>query len=148
MTDAFIEIDELMENHRSLVDVGTPQSADQIQEAENTLGVVFPSTYKRFLKKWGAVSFGPKEYFGLGYGSPHDVVEFTLKKRRALELPHHLIIICDNDGDEYLCLDTSRLDDQGECQIIVWDVPSSQISRKKADRFDAYLLQDIKDFIE
>lgn len=148
MTSAFNDIDDLLTEYEDMADVGHPQSATKIEEAESRLGVRFPETYKEFLKKWGTISFGPKEYLGIGSGTSQDAVEFTLKKRKAVGLPDNLVIVCDNEGDEYICLDTSNLNDQGECPVIGWDVPTSQPSRKKSDRFDEYLLQDIKDFIE
>lgn len=147
MTNIFDEVQILLDQYNDMADVGTPQESNAVHAAAEALGVEFSISYKKYLERWGTVAFGPNEYMGLGSGDVQDVVKFTIKKREAVSLPNHLIVVRDNEGDEYFCLDTSKLANS-ECPVVVWDVPTATISRDKANSFDEFLLQDIKDFAE
>ncbi|RYF29259.1 MAG: SMI1/KNR4 family protein [Comamonadaceae bacterium] len=139
-------IEDLLRSHPDLADYGTAQSAETIRAAESTLGVAFPNSFKNYLAHWGQISFGPSEYFGLG-SKVNGVVERTLDARETGRLPQTLIVVCDHEGDEYVCLNTALIEN-GECPVIIWDVPSRSISRSRAPTFDEYLITDMEAFLD
>ncbi|HEY0064149.1 MAG TPA: SMI1/KNR4 family protein [Telluria sp.] len=152
MIHAFDDIDRILAEHADFADASAGVSEATIRAAEAYLEVRFSVSYSEFLRKWGTLSFGPIEYYGLidsefvHSGIP-DAAWYTQKLRQDVALPKHLVILVDNDGDEYYCLDTSTFDSRGECPVVVWDCPSAAVSRIKGDNFAEFLLQNIKDFI-
>ena len=145
-------VEQLIEANAAIVDVSGPKDEELIRKAEDHLGVKFPSSYREFLKKWGTLGFGPDEFYGVIDGdfeasSVPDAVWFTAKKRRELQLPHELVPVFNADGDEYYCLDTSRLDESGECPVVIWDVATRQVIGDKAATFSEFLWARLSDFV-
>jgi antitoxin YobK len=138
-------IDNLLLNNPTLADVGAPCSDQDIDNAIKVLALELPASFRYYLKKWGWISFGPNVYFGLG-STTQDFVTITLRIRKIRDLPIHLVVVCDHEGDEYICLDTSRMKD-GECPVVVWDSPSQIVSRSRANNFIEFLESDIKEFL-
>ncbi|MAB09290.1 SMI1/KNR4 family protein [Hyphomonas sp.] len=140
------EVARLLRENPDLSDCGEPQSDAAIRQAECALGVTFPRAFREYLARWGWVSFGPMEYFGLGT-TVNSVVDWTLRGRERANLPESLVTVCDHDGDEYVCIDTKECSDH-DCQVVIWDVPTAAISRVRAQGFESYLISDIRDFID
>lgn len=138
-------IQNILRENVDLSDVGFPQKEEDVLRAEEELGVKFPFSYREYLKKWGWLSFGPNEYQGLG-NSVNNVVQTTHRVRKARGLPAYFIVVCDHDGDEYVCLDTSRFNKE-ECPVIIWDSPTQSISRSRAKDFAEFLVSDLTDFL-
>lgn len=102
---------------------------EMIQEAEAKLGVRFPTSYRMFLSQFGAALCIGFEIAGLFDASGDDdepplwssVVASTLQKRRASGglIPNEYVAISDDGGDYTFYLDTSRIDAQGECPVVV-----------------------------
>lgn len=136
---------ELLLEHADLADVGLPQSDADIDAAAKSLRVSFPESFIAYLRAWGRISFGPIEFQGLG-ATTHNVVATTMRVRRDRGLPEHLIVVCDHEGDEYVCLDTSAMR-KGECPVVIWDSPARVISRPRAPSFESFLESDIQDFL-
>lgn len=139
-------VQQLIAANADLVDVGTPPSEREIKDAEARLGLKFPASFNDYLLRWGWMSFGPNEYFGLG-ASMQNIVRETGRARLSCNLPDQMIVVCDHDGDEYVCIDTSECNN-GECRIIVWDRPSKSYSRHRAKDFASFLEDDIRAFLE
>lgn len=139
-------VERILVEHPELADCGATQSAELIEAAERSLGTRFPASFKDYLSRWGHISFGPNEYFGLG-GASFGVVERTMFAREHNGIPPMLVAVCDHDGDEFVCLKTDGLKD-GECPVVIWDVPSRTISRTRADSFGAFLASDMQAFID
>ncbi len=107
-----------------------PVADGDIAAAETTLGVRFPTSYRVFLKHFGA-AWLPffYELAGLGPGRCTDptpplwlhVVDVNLQMRRASRglIPAEYIRICDNGGDYSFHLDTGNVDGGGECPVVV-----------------------------
>lgn len=138
-------IRKLLLEHGDLADTGQPQSDAEIDAAAKVLGVTFPESFKAYLRAWGRISFGPIEFQGLGT-TVHNVVATTEGVRRDRGLPKHFVVVCDHEGDEYVCLDTSAMD-QGECPVLIWDSPAQIVSRPRATNFEKFLESDIQDFL-
>lgn len=140
------KIISILEHNIDLAGYGESQSVPSIGRAEDLLGVKFPESYRQFLVRWGWLSFGPNEYFGLGtqYGN---VVTKTEWIRASRGLPVHLVVVCDHDGDEYVCLDASAMREK-ECPVVIWDSPTRVVSRTRAATFADFLESDIRGFVE
>lgn len=104
-----------------------PASESAIREAEKSLGVVFPSSYRRFLMKFGAALGEGFESAGLfeqtGDAEPPQwthVVNQTLRLRRAShhQLPLGLIAVSGDGEDHVYYIDTSRRRADGESPVV------------------------------
>jgi antitoxin YobK len=89
MTD-YDEATQLVANHPDLADFAGPRDEALVRAAEETLGVQFPPSYRRFLRKFGAGSFGGQEVYGVidadfEHSSIPDAVWNTLSLRRSEE---------------------------------------------------------------
>lgn len=122
-----------------------------IIKAESMLECKFPMSYKFFLEKWGVLRFDGNEYYGIvkddfeNSGIP-DVVWFNMRRRSQDNFPKHLVIFKDNlDSSEYLCLDVSKMDDNGECPVVVWDNINKEIEQTLDANFGDILLEDLEE---
>lgn len=96
---------------------------EEVWVAENYLEVRFPDSYREFLQRYGAGSFGGKEVYGLGVpatGLPN--VVWATEALRASDdfFPADLVVIQDTGEGDILCLATSRMNDQNECPVVQW----------------------------
>lgn len=121
-----------------------PASQEEIIEAENSLGVRFPDSYKWFLEEFGAAEF-PFEICGIPHptkiGDAHstlDVVDVTKSERRDLEpnLPKQYVVLSADGMGNHWCLDTSQLKN-GECPVIFWnhEAGENQLPQRTDDTF-------------
>lgn len=105
-----------------------PVPNERIDEAEAELGLKFPTSYRAFLRVYGAGSVFGYEFYGLPKirssgrapsSHPH-VVDDT---KRTWSYPHPYprswIAITDDGGDFTYHIDTIIRDQRGECPIIV-----------------------------
>lgn len=89
-------------------------TVEQINEAENRLGLKFPEEYKEYLLNYGAIRFNGVELCGLNASGYLNVVEATEKEKMVnLSFPKGMfvvedlgidarLIICDEKGNIYL----------------------------------------------
>ena len=138
------DLERFVELHRDICDAGYPASDKLIERAELFLQLGFPLDYRDFLRRWGTLAIGPLEIYGItgeDFRSSRipNGIWFTDKKREQLGLPKELLVIYDNNGAEYYCIDTSIV---GKCRVVVWDVPSGRISSIKADSLYDFILEE------
>jgi hypothetical protein len=98
---------------------------EEVWVAEQTLGVTFPESYKDFLQKYGAGTFGGKLVFGLGVPDTNlpNVVYATLDMQAQDDwFPADLVVISDTGEGDLLCLATTRPSEEyeGECPVVQW----------------------------
>jgi hypothetical protein len=102
----------------------TPATAEDLAEAEKTLGCRFPESYRWFQLEFGQVTTGPIDIYGVRAVEPPtlNIVGINLDERRNAQpaLPAHLIAFSDSGAGDLLCFDTSALEDD-ECPIVWWD---------------------------
>lgn len=104
----------IIEANKELLDDLGGVNIDVISKAEKKLSVQFPKEYCEFLSKFGTMTFGATEIYGLlndcheNQGAP-DVVWVTLEERKVVSLPSHLVIIYDSGMGEKYCLDYREL---------------------------------------
>ena len=103
------------------------KSYDFIEKAEKFLEVKFPNTYREFIHKCGFGGPCSLVISGIRTNQENEllstgVVFSNLNKRTKFNHPKHLIAIEDiGDGSMY-CLDTSQMNTEGECPVVVWQI--------------------------
>lgn len=142
----FADVERLLQEWPELADVGSGQTSNAIAGAERELAASFPTSFKQYLMRWGTLSFGPTEYFGLG-SQINDVVSRTKRVREAHGLPPQFVVLSDHDGDEYVCLDTSTMVNE-ECAVVIWEPSSRSIDRQRASTFEKFLSSDMEAFVD
>lgn len=143
------DIEEFIEKNREVCDVGRPATEKLIDKAEEYLGVQFPDDYREFLKKWGSLSIGPLEFYGICKddfinSSVPDAIWYTQQKRQQLGLLKEVVIVCENNGVEFYCLDTSSSDGS---RIVVWEICRRKIRAIEADLFFEFVLNEAVDSV-
>jgi antitoxin YobK len=103
------EAAELIAEHRVLADFVGPRDEALVRAAEEALGVQFPPSYRRFLREFGAGSFGGQEIYGVidadfEHSSIPDAVWNTLSLRRDEDIPADLVAIYATGDGEQLCV--------------------------------------------
>ena len=99
-----------------------------IAAAEGRLGLRFPATYRRFLLRLGAGSFGAAEFYGViaeDFSGPlPDGVWVTLTSRAGpAALPSSMVVIGEDGMGGYYVLDTAADD---EPPVVVWNGGDSE----------------------
>ena len=132
-----------------------------IKCAEKKLNVMFPLSFRKFLKDKGAGDFGSLEVYGLVRdenfekfpytGSVPNLYWLTVDSRKNFNLPHHIILISDIGDGSYYALDLSQMNNEQECPVIVWPVggydetPELEIV---APDFGTWFLQQVEEQIK
>jgi hypothetical protein len=113
-----------------------PASEEEIHLAERELGVIFPPSYRAFLRAYGAGSLPYWEVFGIpGDRLWGDVVMMNqVPPRRP---PAHYIKFTSEGGDLGYYLDTSQCDVVGEYPVVVFG--PGENGRVVADSFLDFL---------
>jgi hypothetical protein len=114
---------ELIEANYDLADFVGPVPYEEVWVAEGELGVTFPESYREFLQKYGAGSFGGQEIYGLGMparGVPN--VVWATEAMRASDdfFPGDLVVLQETGQGDLLCLATSRMGEENECPVVQW----------------------------
>ena len=144
--------EELIEQNEELSDFVGACPSELIEKAEHKLGVKFPDSYREFLLRYGAGSFGSEEIYGVikddfdNSGIP-DAVWYTLKQRKEVELPEDLIIIYSTGGEGMFCLNLGGNHISREAPVVSYMIghePAAQKYEVIADDFGIFLLQLIK----
>src|SRR5438874_11026289 len=142
------DIEKLIDEHRDISDVGQRASDELIAKAERFLNLQLPKDYREFLRKWGTLSVGPMEFYGITSGNfesasiPNAIWLTQVKRRHGL--PAHLVILYNNDGDEYFCLDTT---DPSQSPVVIWDAVTHRIRGKKSQTLFDFILAESKEAI-
>ena len=130
-----------------------PVPFEEIWVAEGQLGVRFPDSYREFIQRYGAGSFGGVEVYGLGVpdtGLPN-VVWATEAVRAADDFfPADLVVIQDTGQGDLLCLATSRMTDENECPIVQW-IPDMSFEEQTFEKinttFAHFLLRVVRNVL-
>src|SRR5438045_2352950 len=114
---------EIIDANLDLAEFAGPVPYEELWVAQQELGVTFPDSYKEFLQKYGAGSFGGEPIYGLGVpdtGLPN-VIWATESIRTSDDFfPADLVVIQDTGQGDLLCLATSRIGEDNECPVIQW----------------------------
>ena len=130
-------------------------SKELVINSEKNLGILFPNSYREFLEQYGYGGVNSLDIDGItefnfqesGYGG---VVWRTLEERKKNLFPSALIPIYDvGDGTIY-CLDTSQMDEEGECPVVAWPIggyEQTPILEIVAKNFGEFFLNKVKEQI-
>lgn len=147
MDDSFVAIQQLLSENPDLADLGTPANAHLIKKAEQFLEINFDNAFRRYLSTWGTIAFGPLEFYGLigaDFENSHvpDAIWFTAIKRKQVGLPHELVVVFNNDGDEFYCVDSSN------GKVVIWDVVERRVRAVKAENILDMIYREASSFLE
>lgn len=142
-----IENNNILINRKSMVKI-VPQDELNILNVEILLNVKFPLSYRLFLKSFGELAFGGVHIYGLGEDykklNTFSIVSDTLEERKGNKdpfFPPSFIVIYDLGNGEKYCLDTSKMNNEGECPIVGWYF--GRIEKTHED-FGEFFLEKIK----
>lgn len=143
------DVEDFVESNQQICDVGRPATDSLIDKAERYLDVQFPDDYRAFLKRWGTLSIGPLEFYGICSedfvnSSVPDAIWYTQRKRQQLGLPKELVILYDNNGVEYYCLDTSVAESS---RVVAWGTHERKVRSIKAESLFEFLLNESADSV-
>jgi hypothetical protein len=143
--EAFRELHALVKQHPEMADVGVPATEEAIAKAQEFLKISFPSSYVLFLTIWGTLSIGPMEFYGIAgidfeHGRIPDGVWFTYTKRKQVGLPRELIVVVDNNGDEFYCVEIPS------GRVVTWDAILKKTTGQKADDIFNFVLNECKEW--
>ena len=114
---------EIIDANPELADFVGPVPFEEVWVAEGQLEVTFPQSYREFLQRYGAGSFGGRQVYGLGVpdtGLP-SVVYATQALRESDDFfPGDLVVVEDTGEGDLLCLATSRMNEENECPVVQW----------------------------
>jgi len=100
-------------------DAETFASVDEqeIIQAEETLGMRFPETYRAIVHEFGSLEIGSDEIFGLGVQGYLNVVETTMKEREMAEGKLDKYIVLQNIGIEGILIVVDNQDNVYEYRL-------------------------------
>jgi hypothetical protein len=106
-----------------------PQQDNSLVLAAKTLNIQLPKAYKNFLQIFGKMAFGGEYVYGLDDKTEYqnyrssNIICNTLDERNINidpPFPPSFVVIYDlGDGEKY-CLDTSKMNTEGECPVVAW----------------------------
>lgn len=149
----FDPVEALLRTYPKEVSSAGPKPESLVSRAEAFLGVTFPPSYRDFLRRWGALGFGPEEIYGITSelfetGRVPNGIWFTAKERAESGLPPAFVVVVNVDGDQYYCIDTARECPNHECAVVIWDVPTRTVVGTKSDSFGQLLLDRLRETAE
>jgi hypothetical protein len=125
---------------------GSGVSDDVVDDAERTLGLAFPASYRWWLQRFGAGYLRGYALNGLFPIKPSerdpdeklvgDVVATALLNRQS-GMPRHLLELINFDGDEIFLLDLAQSLHR-EAPVVIW-TPSSGSNQPFAPTFGDFL---------
>lgn len=146
----------LTKHPKIIVHSGNPVNENLISAAEEYLGIQIPLSYKNFLSKFGFLSLGGAEFYGIidndfAHSSTPDAIWITKNNNEEFNQPISLLTIYDiGDGSTY-CLDTSQMNQDGECPVVVWPLggyKETPVLEIVAEDFGKFFLDIVKQQIE
>ena len=101
-------------------DQSGPVSAAEIQRHEKNLRLKFGPDYKLFLSKYGCLTAGPNELYGVcgDNASIPSAIHATQSSRRDPKFSRDLLVIADDGGGRKFCVDSYDnifLSDRNNC---------------------------------
>lgn len=126
-------------------------SDEVIAEFEKALGVQFPPSYKLFLKKFGALSFGGDTYYGITKSgltaAEVPCVCFATKfARDAGDADPKMIVVKASGYGPSFSIDTSQLSPSGEAVVVLTELAFKRDGAKEVmyESFEAFFCDTVR----
>lgn len=151
VVSTFDEIQKLLDARTDPLFAG-PRSDEEIATAEAALGTEFPPALRAYLRRWGLVTVPglSLQYLGLfdtdevDYArSPYPSVVSQTLRARSRGLPPRYVVVRDENGTQYVCLDMERRRPDGEWLVTRWDPVSRAIDFESEVDFAAFMLDEL-----
>lgn len=134
--------------------LGRPRSDAEIVAAEVALGARFSPSFRAYLGRWGTVNVPglSLEYLGLFDADEPDlskvpypnVVSQTLRAR-SRGLPPRYVMVRNENGTRYVCLDAERRGPAGEWLVTRWDAVDRVVEDETELDFAALMRDEIEE---
>lgn len=149
--DFFKNIKKLMKDSGIPFSGSGPASEEMISRYEEKLGIIFPESYKIFLKEYGTLSFNGESFYGISKKgllaeSVPDVVFATLEERKLGCIDNQMIYVKASGYGPLFSIDTSIMGNNNE-PVVVETQLSFMEDRSKiiiADNFGEFLFNEIR----
>jgi hypothetical protein len=164
MTSGTIELVERirhrLDQQENPVKISGPAPEAAISAAEEALGVIFPPSYRSFLRTWGGIALPTHlgivhDFVGVARVASEaepahvgdDVVGRTLKAREERRLGEHLVVVgMGAQYQEWFCLDVSRPLPNGEYPVLMYDARDNALDQQFYDDF-GQMLDEVMGFV-
>ncbi len=117
-------IDVVLRDFSGEIEHGQGATAEEIADCERELSVRFVGSFAQYLRRYGWLTVGSSELFGLGTNlvSRRCLKDVTLSERAEMRppLPPHLVTFYNDGFGNQHCLDTSEVVDN-EHRIVFWN---------------------------
>lgn len=127
-------------------------SPEEIQEAQESLGIVFPEDYRHFLAGYGAGNFGECEIYGILPGKDTHAVPngiwATQYLRETYHMPKPYVAVSFDGAGGYYCVDTSRQDSSRLCPVVLWLMEGEEEGQEASESFETFFLARLKEQID
>ncbi|MFD5325422.1 SMI1/KNR4 family protein [Streptomyces sp. NPDC127092] len=136
---------ELVRRNDDIANHAAGCDAETVAAAENELGMAFPTSYRLLIKEFGTWDIAGEEFLGvyqtsaMGSKLLGSVAE-TLDARRRYGMPSDLIAVMFDGMGGLVVLDSSRVDQEGEYPVLVWNpgVADRQSMERLGDDFGSF----------
>jgi hypothetical protein len=117
---------ELVRGNDDIANHADGCDAGAMTAAESALGAAFPPSYRRLIEEFGTWDIAGEEFLGV-YRTPATGVKLlgsvaeTLDARSRYGMPSDLIVVMFDGMGDLVVLDSSRVDQEGEYPVLVWN---------------------------
>lgn len=125
-------------------------SAEEIREAQQSLGCVFPEDYRHFLAGYGAGNFCACEIYGIIPQKelcriPNGIWA-TGYLRQRYQMPATCIAVAFDGYGGYYCIDTAQTGADKLCPVVLWNMEGENGAEPEriADSFEEFFLTCLK----
>ncbi|UWU24829.1 SMI1/KNR4 family protein (plasmid) [Rhizobium sp. CB3060] len=127
-----------------------PAPDDNVEAAEQMLGIRMPPSYSRFLATLGVGSFDDAEFYGIvankipGSSVP-SMIWRTLEDRKLAGYPKTHVTIMSSGYGPIFCLDGSVVNSEDEYPVVEWTPATGAANpgERLADSFGAFFLDEV-----
>jgi ABC-type multidrug transport system fused ATPase/permease subunit len=129
--------------------IGLRATSDQIAEAERTLGLRLPISFREFLSTWGQIEFGSTRVLGItaatdaARSTDAGFVAATIEARRTLGLSPHFILCVTHPNNLHVCLDTFSMRNE-EGPAVLWNSSVRVVTLTLAPTFADFLRDQLE----
>ena len=152
MTDKINDSIYLIKSNLEMGHISGEKNETLIAAGEKALGLIFPPSYRKFLREIGSGGIGGVEIYGLVKNAESDYFQsgipngiwLTLNERKQTSLPHRFIIIGSTGDGYWYALDSSQPDKDEEYPVGICGFGENNEGFEKTNNnFAEYLFEQI-----